>query len=71
MVSINAIFDNIKMWTCTRKIILSFFGESPFYPPLDKNLRWEQQNSLIGGYEDSKNVGKKYNLGVFVDLHLH
>jgi len=44
------------MWTWTRKIIL-FFGESPFSHPWDKNIRWEQRNSLIGGYGDSKNVG--------------
>jgi len=34
-----------------------FFGESPFSPPWDKNVRWEQQIFLIGGYKDSKNVG--------------
>jgi len=34
-----------------------FFGESPFSPPCDKNFHWEQQNSLIEGYGDSKTVG--------------
>jgi len=34
-----------------------FFRESPFSPPWGKNFCWEQQNSLIGGYGDSKNVG--------------
>jgi len=35
-----------------------FIGGIPsFQPPWDKISRWKQQNSLIGGNEDSKNVG--------------
>jgi len=56
MVSINAIFYDINMWTWTRKILLSFSDKSPFSPPWDKTFRRKQQNSLIVDYGDSKNV---------------
>jgi len=48
-----------------------YIGKSPFSSPWNKNFRWKQQNSLIGGDEDFKNVYmlKNYTLGVLVDLN--
>jgi len=41
-----------------KKNHIFFFRESPW----DKHFCWEQQNSLIGGYGDSKNVDLKNTL---------